>query len=170
VLRILLCNQVLTVANATSFGIAYGTERHRPLAVWAVVEAIVNLVLSVLLVRRIGLYGVAWGTVVAGVICLVLFWPRYISRLVDIPIREYLWKSWGWAAIAAIPFGIACVWEESQLSARTLTIFFLQVIAIVPFAVVGNLIVFRKEVAPYLNNRLPWAKRLLSSPSPRWQH
>ncbi len=154
ILQILLLNYVLTTANVTSCGIAYGLAKHRPIMVWALIEAAVNLTLSVLLARRIGVYGVAWGTAIAGVICNLLFWPRYISRLVQISPGEYIWKVWGAAVLAAVPFGIACHWEEQHLTATSLPMFFLQIAAILPIAMLSAAVLFREELTQYIRQRL----------------
>ena len=58
-----LC-QVSCIGNATAGGIAYGTEKHDRLAYFIVIEGLMNLTLSILLVRHIGLNGVAWGTTI----------------------------------------------------------------------------------------------------------
>jgi len=67
VMQILLLSVVLASANTTSAGIVYGMEKHKRTAWWASGEAVANLVLSISLVRYIGIYGVAWGTTIPSV-------------------------------------------------------------------------------------------------------
>jgi O-antigen/teichoic acid export membrane protein len=153
-LQILLLNQILTVANLTSSGIAYGMEKHRPLAMWALIEAFCNLSLSVLLVRKMGLVGVAWGTSIAGLICNLLFWPRYISRLLEIPATEYVSRAWLLTALSSVPFVIACVYVERSWRAGNLVEFFLQTAAILPVYLISIAFVFRKEFLAYMPARL----------------
>jgi O-antigen/teichoic acid export membrane protein len=148
-LQILLVNQVFTVANLTSSGIIFGMAKHRPLARWVLFEAVTNLLLSVILVKRIGIYGVAWGTALAGVICNLVFWPRYVSKLLNLPLRWYLWKAWGYAALAAVPFGIACWYQERHWQANDLLHFFAQTTAIVPIFIVSAALLFWKQTTPY---------------------
>jgi len=149
VLQILLLNQVLTVANLTSGGIVFGMQKHRPLAAWALFEALANLLLSVILVRRIGIYGVAWGTAIAGVICNLVFWPRYISKLLKISLRSYLWKAWGYAALAAIPFAASCWYEEHYWQANSLVSFFAQTMVILPVFALAAACIFWKKPSSY---------------------
>jgi peptidoglycan biosynthesis protein MviN/MurJ (putative lipid II flippase) len=153
-LQILLINQVLTVANLTSCGIVYGMAKHRPLAAWALFEAVTNLLLSVFLVQRIGIYGVAWGTAIAGVICNLVFWPRYVSKLLQLPVRSYLVKAWGYAALAAVPFAAACWYEEHYWQANNLLIFFVQTLVILPVFILAAVSLFWKEATPYRFSRL----------------
>lgn len=154
VLQILLLNQLLTTANLTSCGIVYGIGKHKPLAMWALTEAGVNLVLSILLVRRVGLYGVAWGTCIAGVICNLLFWPRYMSKLLQISLPQYLWKAWGVTALAAVPFGIACWYQERLWAVSSLSGFFLQTAAILPLLLLTASLMFWRDVPPRLRAHL----------------
>lgn len=145
VLQILLLNQVLTVANLTSAGIVYGMAKHRPLVAWAAFEAASNVLLSVFLVKRMGIYGVAWGTAIAGVICNLVFWPRYISRVLKLPLWSYLWKAWGYAVMAAVPFAVACWYVEHVWQAKNLFIFFIQTLAILPVFVLTASLFWRRS-------------------------
>jgi len=157
ILQILLLNYMLTTANVTSGNIAYGLAKHRPIMVWALIEAAVNLGLSIVLARRIGVYGVAWGTAISGVICNLLFWPRYIGRLAEISTGEYLWKAWAPAVMASVPFAIACWCEERYLTATSLPIFFLQILWILPLCFATSLLLWKKEATVYFRRRLNWA-------------
>jgi O-antigen/teichoic acid export membrane protein len=157
ILQILLLNYVLTTANVTGCNIAYGLAKHRPIMAWALIEAAVNLTLSILLARRIGVYGVAWGTAIAGVICNLLFWPRYIGCLVQISPGEYMWKAWWPAVLAVVPFACACWWEERHLTATSLPMFFLQLAWILPIVMLTSLLLWRRRVTLYLRQQLTWA-------------
>jgi len=151
--RILLLNQVLSIANLTINGISYGLEKHRPIASWILIEAVSNLALSVFLVQRIGVYGVAWGTVIPGVVINLVCWPRYAKKLLDVSYLDYFWNGWGWAALTAIPFALACSWQENHLSTPTLLVFCLQTAAILPFCILPSALLFRRELARYIPQR-----------------
>jgi len=156
-LQILLINHIFTTANVTNCGIAYGMAKHKPIMAWALVEAVINLTISIMLARRIGIYGVAWGTTLAGVICNLLFWPRYISKLLHIPVGEYLWNAWGHPGLAAIPFALACYGEERYWPAGSMLAFILQIVVILPIAILSAFFLFREQLTPYLRYRLRWA-------------
>jgi O-antigen/teichoic acid export membrane protein len=154
VLQILLLAQVFSIANFTSGNIAFGTAKHRPFALAVLAESLANLGLSIFLVRRIGMNGVAWGTVVPNLIVQFVFWPRYICKLLDMPVRSYLWQSWARPALAAIPFGMACYVTDHHWVATHLIQFFLQIAAILPLFVLGLVLFFWKEFAWQLRNTL----------------
>jgi O-antigen/teichoic acid export membrane protein len=158
VLKILLLGQVFVVANATSGGIAYGMEKHRPVALWALGEGFANLTLSILLAQRIGLYGVAWGTAIPNLVINILLWPRYICRLLEMPLGGYLWQSWGRSAIAVSGFAAACFWIDRSWPASGLAAFFLQIAAIFPIFIAGALAVFWKEFLEQFKRVGWWAR------------
>jgi O-antigen/teichoic acid export membrane protein len=67
-----------------------GLGRHRAPAIGGAVEALLNLALSVLLVRRLGVLGVALGTLVAGLLTNAWVAPRAACRELKISARTYL--------------------------------------------------------------------------------
>ena len=145
VMKILLLSVVVASANTTSGGIVYGMEKHKRLALWAIAEAVANFVLSIILVRRIGIYGVAWGTTIPSVLIELFLWPRFICKLVVIPVRTYLWQTWFRTAIAVIPFGLACVLSERYWPTHNLFFFFLQIAIMLPLIPLSLALVFRRE-------------------------
>ncbi len=88
VLQILMISQILSVANTTAGQISYGTEKHRSVAKWSSIEAFLNLSLSILLAKSIGIYGVAWGTSIAATIIQLSFWPRFVRRELGVPHQD----------------------------------------------------------------------------------
>jgi O-antigen/teichoic acid export membrane protein len=146
ILQILLISQFFTIANSTAGQIAYGVDKHKSVATWSAIEAVFNLSLSLILVKTVGLYGVAWGTSISMSIIHLIFWPRYVKRELGIPIRTYLWEGWIKITLCAIPFAIACVLVDRYLHVSSLVSFFAQVLLTLPVYVLGVLIIFHKPV------------------------
>jgi O-antigen/teichoic acid export membrane protein len=144
ILQILLISQFFTIANSTAGQIAYGVDKHKSVATWAAIEAVFNLSLSLILVKTVGLYGVAWGTSISMSIIHLIFWPRYVKRELGIPIRTYLWEAWIKITLCAIPFAVTCVLVDRYLHASSLVSFFGQVLFTLPIYFLGVLIVFYK--------------------------
>lgn len=161
VLQILLVAQLFAVANATSGNIAYGLGKHRPVALWTSIEALANLALSVLLVRKIGLAGVAWGTAIASLATHLVFWPRHICKVLAMRVPSYLWQSWMRPALAALPFAIGCVWADRNWPASNLFSFFLQIAALLPFYAVGVGLMFAPEILRQVRSPDAWIGRRL---------
>jgi O-antigen/teichoic acid export membrane protein len=156
VMEILLLSVAFSSANTTAGGVVYAMEKHKRIAFWAIGEAIVNFVLSVILVRRIGIYGVAWGTTIPSVIVEVLLWPTYICKLVAMPVRSYLWQTWLRTAFGVAPFALGCALAERYWPVHNLVLFFLQIAALLPLLPLTLTLVFREEFKMQVSE---WKKR-----------
>jgi O-antigen/teichoic acid export membrane protein len=152
VLRLLLICQVFGIANSTSINVVFGLGRHRQCAFWGLWEAAANLTLSILLARRIGLYGVAWGTLVPDLVVQLLLWPRYVCHLVGLPVWKHLWQSWIRCFIAALPFAFACAFIDRHWATERLSQYFLQIAALCPLYALGVAVCFSQEIARYLRS------------------
>ena len=146
VLRILLISTFVGVANYVSGNITFGLGKHRPFAYWQTAEAIANLALSIVLVKRVGIYGVAWGTAIPSLITQTLVWPNYICRILGVRWLEYMWKAWLRPLLALAPFALACVYSDHFWAAKRMSQFFIQVVALCPLLAVGILWCMRREI------------------------
>ena len=156
ILQILLISQFFTIANSTAGQIAYGVDKHKSVAKSAAIEAVFNLSLSLILVKTIGIYGVAWGTAISMSVVHLIFWPRYVKRELGIPIRTYLWEAWIKVTLCAVPFAVASVLVDRYLHVSSqviffglhvnpLIIFFGQVLLTLPVYFLGVLMIFHKQ-------------------------
>jgi len=155
VLRILLISLVVCTGSAAAGGIVYGMEKHKRLAKWAVAEAVANLGLSIFLVRRIGISGVAWGTTIPSLIIEVFYWPPYICHLVDMRVGSYLWQTWGRTVLAALPYALGCYFVERYWPVQNLAVFFLQIAALLPLFPLALAVVYQAELQAALLKRFP---------------
>lgn len=158
VLQILLLSQVFSVANSASLNVAFGMARHKRVTLWSGCEAAANLTLSIVLAKMIGLYGVAWGTVIPSLVVNVLLWPGYICRTVQVPVGHYLWQSWARPALALVPYALVLAWTDRQWNPQGLLEFFLQIGAVLPIYGLAVLISFWSDIAPFL--RTHWFGRM----------
>jgi O-antigen/teichoic acid export membrane protein len=144
ILQILLISQFFTIANSTAGQIAYGIDKHKLVAKWAAIEALFNLGLSLILVKTVGLYGVAWGTSISMTIIHLIFWPRYVKEELGVPVRTYVWEGWTKITLCSIPFAIASALLDHYQQVRSLAGFFAQVLLTLPIYFLGVLILFRR--------------------------
>lgn len=104
ILVLLIIPRTLYLAQSTSIRILLGMGRHRVLASVLLVEGAVNLVLSLLLTRRFGIVGAAWGTAIPLACTSLFFLPQHLCRLLDIPVREFLSRAYRLPAVlCALP-------------------------------------------------------------------
>jgi O-antigen/teichoic acid export membrane protein len=143
-------------------------EKHSRIALWGIIESVLNLSLSVILVRRIGIYGVAWGTTIPSVIMEMFLWPAYICKLLEMPIRTYLWQTWFRTGLGVIPFALACALSERLWPAHSLITFFLQIAALLPLLPLAFALIFRNEVVTQWQEWLR-RRRLSTTPSHEYE-
>jgi O-antigen/teichoic acid export membrane protein len=86
VLQVLAVAVAVRVGGATGTTILKGAGQHRTLAFVNLATGVVNVVLSALLIRRFGLVGVAYGTLIPiAVATTAILWPAACRR-VDLPL------------------------------------------------------------------------------------
>jgi len=137
VIRILSLTLLFWAANSVTGGTLLGLSKHKPIVPMILAEGVCNLALSIFLVRRMGIVGVAWGTVIPSMASTFLFWPWYIRRSLQIDPLRYAASAWLRPGIAILPFAIASFAIEHILPATTLIVFFLQVACLLPLVAIG---------------------------------
>jgi O-antigen/teichoic acid export membrane protein len=90
VLVILTAAYVIDLGQGPSINLLRSRGRHQAMAYWTVLEGIANLVLSIVLCRRMGIVGVALGTAIPMLVTKLLVQPWYVLRVAEVPVREYL--------------------------------------------------------------------------------
>jgi O-antigen/teichoic acid export membrane protein len=137
-----------------------GLNRHRALVPLYLAEAAVNLGLSVLLVQRYGLIGVAWGTTIPNLITSLIGVPWIFHRVVGVPMLE-LWRDiWIRPLVAILPFGVATYAVDMMWGAQSLYAFFFQILLVLPLAALGAwLVALNAGERDALAARLPRALR-----------
>ncbi len=107
-----LSSTVLIILTLAQFGhlsqypagsIFYGTGRVKLLAFMNLIMAVVNIGLSLLLVKPYGLHGVALGTAVPLFLYGSIFHPIYICRVLRVPLTRYFLESYARPLMAAGP-------------------------------------------------------------------
>ncbi len=152
---VILCTALLfSFANRTASSIAFGVEKHKTGAIWAIGEGVANLALSIILAHWYGIYGVAIGTMIPSLFVHLVLWPGYISKLVGLCYSEVVWKVWAPVYLSSIPFALATYAANVLFPARNLAVFFLQVIAVLPIFYFTIGLVFRTYVCSQIIPRI----------------
>lgn len=89
VLAILCIAVVMELAQLPSVNMMFGIFRHKYFAVANSAEGIINLALSIILVKTHGLIGVAAATLMSTVIFKLALQPFYASKAIDLPVTRY---------------------------------------------------------------------------------
>ncbi len=109
VLFFLVSAAFFEVAQFPSMSYLYGVSRHRFLAYLTLVEAALNVALSLHLVRVIGIAGVALGTTIPCLLLRLFIQPVYVCRHAGISLRHYYFGLFGRAVIATLA-GVLLPW------------------------------------------------------------
>jgi O-antigen/teichoic acid export membrane protein len=110
ILVLLIVPRTLYLAQSTSIRILLGMGRHRVLASVLLLEGGVNLLLSVLLARRFGVMGVAWGTAIPLACTSLFFLPRHVCHLLDVPLGAFFKSAY------RLPLALAAVQAVALLA------------------------------------------------------
>ena len=122
ILAILTVPMALYLAQAGSPKILYGMARHRVLAVVLIAEGVLNLGLSCLLVRPLGIEGVAIGTAVPLAATSILFLPPHLCKLLGIRIRDFVSQAYFYPVMCTAPLCLVLWALDRWLQPQTWTI------------------------------------------------
>lgn len=150
VVRILMLSLYWSVANGTAASIMMAIDKHKPQTQWAVFEAILNLVLSIFLVKRVGMYGVAWGTAISITLTHLAFWPRYIKKVLNVSPATYMWQGWGKITLCVVPFAVLCELTDRYWPANHIVSFLGQIAILLPVYALCVAAMFWREMRDLL--------------------
>jgi O-antigen/teichoic acid export membrane protein len=136
VLWILTIGLVFSAGNQVALATMLGVSKHKALVPFFLAQALCNVVLSTILIRTLGLTGVAWATTVPYLLMSLFFWPWYVRRHLGISFEAYARKVWVRALLAIAPFAGATWIVEKLWPAPNLFIFFLETAIIIPVALI----------------------------------
>jgi O-antigen/teichoic acid export membrane protein len=76
---------------------------HKSLAYVVLMEGIANVILSIVLVRPLGIVGDAIGTAIPLLCTSLFFLPRHMCRQLGIPVRKFLVEAYFFPVILCLP-------------------------------------------------------------------
>jgi O-antigen/teichoic acid export membrane protein len=103
ILLIVLIPSTFYEAQSTSNRILFGMSLHKSLAYIVLMEGIANVILSIVLVRPLGIVGDAIGTAIPLMCTSLFFLPRHMCRRLNIPIRKFLVEAYFFPVILCLP-------------------------------------------------------------------
>jgi O-antigen/teichoic acid export membrane protein len=130
ILTVLALAQVTSTSQYISALILAGMAKHRILAYVVLVEAVVNVCLSIFLVQKMGVIGVAWGTVIPHVISTGIVIPLYTIRTLHMNAFEYVTAAYARPMFCALPVAALCYAFSMWVTRPTWAIFAGEVAAV----------------------------------------
>jgi O-antigen/teichoic acid export membrane protein len=136
ILIVLAIGHLIGLPYYTISGVLYGLGRHHIVAYTRIFEGLVNLVLSIVLVQKYGLVGVAVGTVIPHIIVVAGVLPAVLARWVPIDLREYYLSTYLRPLVASLPFWGTCWLIATEVRPDGFLVFFASVgLALVTYIV-----------------------------------
>lgn len=127
VLLVLGLTQIISAPHYVVSSVLYGISKHRAMGLLRVGEAAANLILSIVLVQRMGIIGVAYGTAISHTIVVLVLLPTLVSRFVRINVSGFMLGAYSRPMIAAIPFLLGAFLLRNYAPPQSLLTFFMQV-------------------------------------------
>ncbi len=119
VLLIVLIPTTFYHMQSTSNRMLFGMSLHKSLAYVVLMEGIANVILSIVLVRVLGIVGDALGTAIPLLCTALVFLPRHMCRQLGVPVRKFLWEAYFYPVLFCIPmFFVLVVMQRSHYAHR----------------------------------------------------
>lgn len=90
---ILVIPAIIALLQHPGIGLLYGISKHQYYAVANICEGLLNLVLSLILVRYYGVYGVALGTAIEMLIFKLFIQPVFTCRAIKLSLFKYYFET-----------------------------------------------------------------------------
>lgn len=104
----LVASEALYLVKLPHLNLAYSANKFKEIAIPAYIEAGLNILISVLLVRRFGLIGVAIGTIV-GMVYRMAFHVYYTSKIIPGRAQSIFYKKFMLFSIGAVCGFVICI-------------------------------------------------------------
>jgi O-antigen/teichoic acid export membrane protein len=139
-----VCGQVL-----------YATNRHQFNSYAAIAHALVNLGISIYLAKRIGLLGVAWGTLLPALVVSAIIVPWYTLKTLNIRFSAFYWSAVLRTVLLTTPYVLVLVVLRVYINPHSWAVFFACVLAAaLIYALLVWLLVLDNEEKQRVRNKL----------------
>jgi len=115
ILQVLLIGHLLSFMQGIGGELLLGVGRHRNFSIFSMIAAVVNVILSIVLVKSVGLVGVAWGTTIPLGLLSVGYLPFAAVKIVGGGMRHFLIEAIVPAFVATILPGLLIAFSASHI-------------------------------------------------------
>ena len=89
VMVVLMIAMVINFIFNPSVSVMYAISKHKYIAIINVAEALANIILSIFLVKHLGILGCAIGTAIPLIITRVIIFPAYVMKFLNLSVWKY---------------------------------------------------------------------------------
>jgi O-antigen/teichoic acid export membrane protein len=112
VLVVMIIPFTLMLMQGASTRMLMGTSQHGTFGVVALLEGIANVILSLVLIRPLGIFGDALGTAIPLTCTVLVFLPRHACRRFGIGLLTFLRESYTLPVLISVPFVVTLLLEH----------------------------------------------------------
>jgi O-antigen/teichoic acid export membrane protein len=151
VLTILTLGLLASLTQFASSHILYGLSQHRINLNWTAVESVLNFALSITLVRKYGILGVAAGTAIANLLIRGWLFPRSVLLTLGVSWKEYLRDGVIPSIVPGLSFAIAVLFYKAAFPVHSyVDLFVTPLVALAPTLVFLWLVTFNAQEREFI--------------------
>jgi O-antigen/teichoic acid export membrane protein len=113
VLVVMIIPFAFMLAQAASTRILFGLGTHQTMAAITVIEGVANLILSIALVRPLGIVGDALGTAIPLSFTCLVFLPRHMKKRIGVPVGTFFREAFTLPMLLTLPL-VAALWLANR--------------------------------------------------------
>ncbi|MBZ5666521.1 MAG: flippase, partial [Acidobacteriia bacterium] len=147
VLVVMIIPFTLLLSQAASTRVLFGLGKHQTVAAITLIEGIANLILSIALVRPLGIVGDALGTAIPLSFTCIVFLPRHLKKRIGVPVGTFLRQAYTLPILLNLPLVAALLLANRFFYPRNLIQLALEILAVSPIYGVGLLWAYRTNRA-----------------------
>lgn len=133
ILALLTIVTLFSLPHYTVSSILFGLNKHWIIACCRIGEACLNIGLSILFVKKYGVFGVALGGAIPHLILVVVILPIVITRTVRTSFSNYLLQGYYGTIGPSLPFMVLCYLASRFFTPSSLTAFLFEVVVLLAF-------------------------------------
>lgn len=130
VLVVLCVPMTFMLSQGASPRILFGIAKHRTLSWVVAMEAVTNLILSIVLVQRFGIIGDAFGTAIPLTVTALYFFPRHVCRVLEMRVVTFVKEAFVLPLGVSAPLVPLLFWMRSSFPAHHYLQLFPQLFAV----------------------------------------
>lgn len=144
-LVVLTLGMMVCLWNSPSYALVLGTSKHKMTSMFSVSEGVVNLLLSIVLVKKFGIVGVAIGTAIPIFIISAFVMPVYVCNTFGINKTVYFLNIYKSVLMAIISFCVPAIVTLQYVSASYIDLFAVGVFSFFWYSMCIWFLLFKKE-------------------------
>lgn len=144
ILLVLVIPTVISLTQSPSIQLLYGISKHKFFTFANAIEGSSNLIISIILVKKMGLIGVALGTAIPMLVLKVFIQPIYVCKVIKLPVITYLMTMIRVVFVSVFFLFSYWVLVKNYLCSQYLNLLFFALLGMIYFSIFTFIIGFSK--------------------------